>query len=82
MYRGAPPDGQLLQLSFKDQMSLIATRVATLKISGIKWHFNKFTSSNKAKIETFIKLKHSSREFPGTRQIACSNLEGKLRKGF
>ena len=82
MYRGGPPNGQLLQLSVRDQMSLIETRVASMKISQIKWYFNKFSSANRTKIETFIKLKHSSHEFPGPRQITCSNLEGKLRKGF
>ena len=82
MYRGPPPNGQLLSLSFEDQMSLITTKVATLKISRIYWHFKNFGASEKATIETFIKLKHSSREFPGTRQITCSKLEGNLRKGF
>lgn len=82
MYRGGPPIGQLVQLSFEDQMSLIATRVAALKISKIEWHFNNFASSNRTVVQTFIKLKHSSREFPGSRQITCANLEGKPRKGF
>ena len=82
MYRGGPPIGQLVQLSFEDQMSLIATRVATLKISKIEWHFDKFASSNRSVVQTFIKLKHSSREFPGSRQITCANLEGRPRTGF
>ena len=82
MYRGGPPIGQLVQLSFEDQMSLITTRVAAVKISRIEWHFNNFASSNRTLVETFIKLKHSSREFPGTRQITCANLEGKPRNGF
>ena len=63
-------------------MSLIASKRVNVKISKIKWHFNNFTSSSRAKIETFIKLEHSTREFPGTRQITCSNLEGTLRKWF
>ena len=82
MYRGLPPVGQLLELSLEDQMSLIASKRVNVKISKIKWHFNNFTSSSRAKIETFIKLEHSTREFPGTRQITCSNLEGTLRKWF
>ena len=82
MYRGSPPIGQLVQLSNEDQMSLIATRVAVLKISKIEWNFNNFALSNRAVVQTFIKLKHSSREFPGSRQITCANLEGKPRKGF
>lgn len=82
MYRGLPPIGQLLPLSNEDQLSLIGSRRVNLKISGIKWHFNDFDSSRWAKIETFIKLEHSTREFPGTRQITFSNLEGTLRKWF
>ena len=82
MYRGGPPIGQLVQLSFEDQMSLIATRVARVKIPKIEWHFKAYTSSNRAVVRPSIKLKHSSREFPGSRQITFANLEGKFRKGF
>ena len=82
MYRGGPPAGQLLPLSHEDQMSLIMTRVAKLRIAGMEWSFSNSASSSRAKIETFIKLKHSNREFPGTRQITCANLEGKPRKCF
>ena len=82
MYRGGPPIGQLVQLSFEDQMSLIATRVATVKIPKIEWHFPAYTSSNRAVVKPSIKLKYSSRGFPGSRQITLANLEGILRKGF
>ena len=82
MYRGLPPIGQLRQLSDEDQLSLIGSKRVNIKISGIKWHFTNFDSARWAKIETFIKLEHSTREFPGTRQITFSNLEGTLRKWF
>ena len=82
MYRGNPPQGQLLHLSSEDQMCLVATKVASLRLSNIGWNFNNMNSSNRVRIETFLKLKHSSHEFPASRQITCSSLEGRLRQGF
>ena len=82
MSRGLPPRGQVLELWLEDQKSSSAGRRAHLRVSKMKWHFNGFASSSRVKIETFIKLEHSTRDFPGTRQITCSSLEGTLRKWF
>jgi len=63
MHRGMNPRGQLLPLSYEDQMELMQTKTAILKLSNIKCNFLK-QQPRKASLETFIELKHSSNDFP------------------
>ena len=69
-------------MSPEDQMSLIASRRVEMRVARIKWDFIKFASASRARIDPFIKLEHSTKNFPEARQISCSSLNGTLRKWF
>ena len=78
MYRGLPPRGQLLPLSKDDQMSLLKTKTAKIKLSAIKWSFLNDLKSCRAKIEAYIEVTNSSENFPKTRKETYSDVEGLL----
>ena len=84
MYRGSPPNGQMVQLSFEDQMSLIATTVAKIKLSKIEWHTENFASSNRAVLQlihSYNTIQYNHLDSP-TQALRGENLEGNPRKGF
>ena len=84
MYRGSPPNGQMVQLSSEDQMSLIATTVAKVKLSKIEWHTVNFASSNRAVLQlihSYDTIQYNHLDSP-TQALRGGSLEGNPRKGF
>ena len=59
-------------------MSLLKTKIATIKLSNLKWSFLQHRSSTRTSVETIIELKNSSQDFTPTRQETYSDVKGRL----